>query len=110
MQCFYHPESSARGLCRSCLRGLCVECAIQYDEGLACKNRCEQNVEVLIQLLSRSVRANKTPVGKLVGWACLVLGLIVIVTAYHNLTSIALGVFFVFMAALMFYQDFRLKK
>jgi len=59
MNCFYHPEITAIGTCKSCSRGLCRECAAEQDGGLACRNRCEQEVDQLTALVqySATVRA-----------------------------------------------------
>lgn len=44
MQCFYHPERSAVGVCRYCQRGLCPQCAVPVDDILACRGRHEELV------------------------------------------------------------------
>ena len=56
MNCFYHPESPAIGLCKSCLRGLCAECAADIHNGLACRNQCEDRARTI----NRMVDANPT--------------------------------------------------
>jgi len=48
MKCFYHQETEAVGLCYYCNRGLCAECAMEYTRGLACRNRCERHVVLLL--------------------------------------------------------------
>lgn len=53
MQCFYHPEKSAVGLCKACSRGICSSCAVDFDEALACRERHEDLVGRLI-LANRS--------------------------------------------------------
>jgi len=55
MNCFYHPDQPAIGLCKYCQRGLCVECAALADDVLACKNRHEDEVHKLEQLAARSL-------------------------------------------------------
>jgi hypothetical protein len=57
MHCFYHRDASAVGLCKSCGRGLCGNCAVEYAEGLACRGRCEQAVTEVIALIERNRRA-----------------------------------------------------
>ena len=44
MNCFYHQERVSIGICRSCMRGLCSECAADSDAGLACTGRHEEAV------------------------------------------------------------------
>lgn len=56
MECFYHEGRQAVGSCRSCLKGLCRECAVEYDKGLACRLRCEEDVQDLIATIDQSVR------------------------------------------------------
>ncbi len=55
MNCYYHPERNAVGLCRHCQRGLCEECATEVDEVLACQGRHEEQVRLLEQLTARSL-------------------------------------------------------
>jgi len=55
MNCFYHPEKPAIGLCKHCQRGLCAECAAVMDDVLACKSRHEGNVHQLEQLTARTL-------------------------------------------------------
>ena len=56
MNCFYHRDIQAVGSCKSCQRGLCPECAVEYRQGLACRNRCEADVQQLIDLVQRNVK------------------------------------------------------
>ncbi len=55
MNCFYHPDSPAIGLCKYCQRGLCSECAAIGDDVLACTNRHEDEVRQLGQLAARNL-------------------------------------------------------
>ena len=50
MKCFNHPEIDAIGLCTACNRGLCVDCVVDLERGLACKDRCEHEVRRLLDL------------------------------------------------------------
>ncbi len=50
MRCFYHPQAVAVGLCKNCGKGLCPECAVDVQHGLACKNKCEIKVEALTEV------------------------------------------------------------
>jgi hypothetical protein len=54
MRCFYHDTSEAVAICKSCNRGVCRDCAVEFKNGVACKNRCEAEVEVLNQMIDRS--------------------------------------------------------
>ncbi len=57
MNCFYHPQSVAVGICRNCQKGLCVECAVDLKNGLACKNKCEGEVTDVISMIQRNKKA-----------------------------------------------------
>lgn len=46
MRCFYHPERSAVGICSSCHRGLCDECAKEIGKSYACIGNCEEDVAI----------------------------------------------------------------
>ncbi len=55
MQCFYHPERAALGVCKHCGRGLCRECGALVDDMLACRNRHEAQVRDLGLAAERSI-------------------------------------------------------
>lgn len=44
MHCYRHAPEPALGVCRSCGRGVCAQCARDLDPALACSERCEQRV------------------------------------------------------------------
>jgi len=56
MRCFYHEDREAVGTCKSCGRGLCRECAVEFPKGLACRGRCEADAEAVIQLIDRNIQ------------------------------------------------------
>ena len=37
MNCFNHPGVPAVGICKVCQKGLCIECAVDLEHGIACK-------------------------------------------------------------------------
>lgn len=41
MECFYHPETAAAGICKNCQRGICRDCIAEVTDGIACLGRCE---------------------------------------------------------------------
>ena len=57
MKCFYHPAIDAVALCKSCLRGICRECAVDQGRGLACKGKCESEVAAILDLQQRNKTA-----------------------------------------------------
>ena len=56
MKCFYHQSTEAVGSCKSCFKGLCSECAVDRGKGLACRGRCEADVDGTIPLIDRNIR------------------------------------------------------
>lgn len=52
MKCFYHPQSDAVGICKSCSKGLCRECAVDVGDGIACKDKCENRVKMTNELVA----------------------------------------------------------
>ena len=59
MNCFYHPNNPAIGICKYCQRGLCSDCAAIIDDVLACKNRHESEVHELELLTARNLFQSK---------------------------------------------------
>ena len=59
MNCFYHPDKPALGLCKHCQRGLCSDCATLVDDSLACKNRHEGQVYALEEMTRLNVLKSK---------------------------------------------------
>ena len=55
MKCFYHPEADAVGTCKHCQRGICRTCAAEREGGLACKGRCESQVDQVSALIQRNI-------------------------------------------------------
>lgn len=62
MKCFYDTTADAVGTCKSCGRGLSLAYTTEFPKGLACKGRCEKDVEVLISLIERNVAMSSTAV------------------------------------------------
>ena len=61
MRCFVHLNTESVGVCKNCQKGLCPECFVDCDNGLACKG-CEKHVRALNQFLDNSVhRKINTP-------------------------------------------------
>lgn len=60
MKCFYDPTQDAIGTCKSCGKGLSFTHATEYPKGLACKGRCETDVQNLISLIEQNVAIRGT--------------------------------------------------
>ena len=57
MKCYYHNDIDAVAICKNCSKGLCKECAAELDDGIACKDRCEGQVEYINSLINRNIKA-----------------------------------------------------
>ena len=55
MNCYYHPNQSAVGICKHCQRGLCIACAANEGDSLACKDRHEEQVRAINLLTTRNI-------------------------------------------------------
>ncbi len=53
MKCFNHPTVDAVAICKSCGRGLCRDCIVEVGLGCSCRNRCENDVAALNDLVER---------------------------------------------------------
>jgi hypothetical protein len=54
MKCFNHHQSDAVGVCKSCSRALCPDCVAEFEEGIACKGKCEELVQALNLLVAKN--------------------------------------------------------
>ncbi len=59
MNCFYHPHNSAVAICKNCLRGICAQCAMEMENGVACKGKCEERVKLIIDLMDKQISVYK---------------------------------------------------
>ncbi len=59
MKCFYHNSIDAVGICKNCNRGVCSECAADLKNGIACKNRCESEVQAVNELINRNKNSHQ---------------------------------------------------
>ena len=55
MNCYYHPDRPAIGICKHCQRGLCAEDAALVEDSLACKGRHENEVHETNQWMRRNI-------------------------------------------------------
>ena len=59
MNCYYHSEKPAVGLCKYCQRGLCSDCAAPAGDSLACKGLHEEQVRGMETLMQRNILQSK---------------------------------------------------
>jgi hypothetical protein len=57
MNCFYHPDTPALGICRWCQRGICTACIAEAGGGLACLNRHEPQVQRMGKMMRENTSA-----------------------------------------------------
>ena len=53
MKCFYHNSNDAVGICKNCNKGICPNCSTDLLNGIACKDKCESEVEAVNQIIDR---------------------------------------------------------
>lgn len=56
MNCYRHSNVSAVGLCKTCFKAVCPDCAVDVGNGLACKGSCEEKVLELNEQWERSAK------------------------------------------------------
>ena len=122
MKCFDHPEMHAVGICKSCHKGLCLDCAVDVGMGLACRDSCETRVSELSQMNERSLSIygigkykTKMPASGVLMWGVLtiltwgLIGLLYFKTGSSNAVYplIAVGVFFTIVTGFAYYSSRR---
>jgi hypothetical protein len=120
MHCYTHQAVSAVGLCKTCFKALCPECAVDVGNGLACRGECEQKVKELNQMWDRSAKiygigSHKTsiPSTGVILWGLMSLAMwIVSAIAYFrnaevDISSIVMAVTFTVALGLAIYSSRR---
>ncbi len=59
MNCFKHNQTSSVGVCRYCFKGVCSECAIDFEDGVACSEYCLEKAKATVQVVSNTVLAQR---------------------------------------------------
>ncbi len=54
MRCFYHRDVEAVAICKSCAHGVCPDCCAEVGTSAACRNRCEDDVAALNEIIQRN--------------------------------------------------------
>jgi hypothetical protein len=73
LKCFYHDAVDAVATCKNCHRALCRQCAVDVGDGIACQNKCEQQVRALNAVLRRGQNALKRSAWSMYGLAIFLL-------------------------------------
>ena len=59
MKCYRHQDLDAIGICKSCSKGVCPQCAALVDGSIACINACEDDVATLNYMIARGNKMYK---------------------------------------------------
>ena len=59
MNCFHHQDHAAIGICKSCMKGVCSECAAEVGKSLACKGSCENEVKLINEIQANQPNIQK---------------------------------------------------
>lgn len=54
MHCYNHHESEFLVICKSCLKAVCVTCAIDTGTGLACCALCEKDITKMSLIVEKT--------------------------------------------------------
>jgi len=103
LNCFYHPQVSAVGICKYCQKGLCAECAVDLGHGMACKHhQAEVNELYDIHFMNKQSAQNMSRVYKqssvamsFMGIAGVIGGLVI---GRTGLILVAIGIGCIFLA------------
>jgi hypothetical protein len=60
MRCYNHHDKDAVGTCKACGRGLCPTCAAEVEKAVACRDRCESDVSMLLGLNRNALQYART--------------------------------------------------
>jgi len=118
MRCYYHHDKEAVGMCRSCSKGLCPDCAVDVGKALACRGHCEEDVRAFLAFVHRSNQFSAQSPEKIMASArkarfasgifLLVLGLIFTVWGVSNLQKLVIiavmGACFLIYGAIVLWQ------
>ncbi len=106
MNCFYHSDRPAVGICKHCQRGLCSDCAALVDDSLACKDRHETQVRALDQLTERNLMASARTAAnyRRSAWFYLLTGLLFAGFGFYQIRWMGLqGIFLLLIGVFLLY-------
>jgi len=106
MKCYIHHGEEALGICKSCNKGLCSDCAIDVGNGIACKNSCEQAVHDINEMILKSKGIYQKTSGAYYRAAAIysLFGLVFVIYSYFNsiLASLLLPISIIFFVGMIF--------
>lgn len=60
MHCYTHQDQTAIGICKVCGKGLCINCAADLGESLACANQHETTAAEITAMVRQSIKVQST--------------------------------------------------
>jgi hypothetical protein len=114
MNCFYHPQMVAIAICKNCNRGLCADCGSDVGNGIACKNKCEEEVRAFNEMIDRNKSSYRKTGNFLIAIAmffisCGLLGLVAMFR-WRELPFLILGSFLLISGIVMFLFGKKFKR
>lgn len=61
MKCFYHNEIDSIGICKSCHKGICLNCYQDFGNGIACRNTCIEDAISITQAQKAKIKPSYGP-------------------------------------------------
>lgn len=120
MNCYKHNPAPAVGICKTCFKAVCPECAADVGNGLACKGACETKVLELNEMWERSAKIygigqhkSRMPSSGVLLWTALsiCMWLVAGFTYFRNgevdISSLVMALFFTFGLGLAWYSARR---
>jgi hypothetical protein len=120
MNCYQHSHNHAVGLCKSCFKALCPECAADAGNGLACKGTCEVKVQEINEMWERSAKIygigkhkSRMPSAGVLIWALLSIAYWVLVAINYFISkqidygSLSTAVIFTAILGVVYYNSRR---
>ena len=117
MECFIHEGHKSIGLCKSCYKAVCRDCAIDVEHGLACSEECVTDVAELNEMNERGKkiygigpRKSKMPSSGVIIWclfSILFWGMAAIPyfkTGHIDYGSLAMAIVFTIIAVIAFFS------
>lgn len=92
MKCFVHQDRDAVGICKNCQKGLCIECAVEVENGISCQGKSQQeNAANNLTIIKNRTLSQKTAAAhKINALVYLLIGIICLVTGIYwcDMTSL----------------------
>lgn len=98
MHCFKHGSVAAIGICKFCGKGVCSACVADTGHGLACRDSCEEDVDLQARILRNNAKVLRAAnaQARSAGIFAFVLGLCFLGVAWwlYDKTPISMIIFF----------------